>query len=157
MTKGIPTTGRIANGAIKRFGKKVPTAWFVKGVALEALRRPDQARIAFNRYLKLDPNGRHADRVKQQLTAHQMLAEDYLRMYVAKLDKMEVPEPFQPDEEVDKTLAVLNLGTQALFSTLGRTAARRHTPHAWRQTARSRSVDSEASRSILGVSILVAP
>ena len=34
----------------------------------------------------------------------QMAAEDYLRMYIAKVKGMEPLEPFQPEEEINKDI-----------------------------------------------------
>ncbi|MBC8423647.1 hydrogenase iron-sulfur subunit [bacterium] len=48
----------------------------------------------------------------------QMLAEDYLRMYVAKVGKMSCPEPFVPEEEIDKTLLVVGGGVAGLTAAL---------------------------------------
>ena len=48
----------------------------------------------------------------------QMMAEDYLRMYIAKVEKMQPLEPFQPDEAIDKTILVVGGGIT------GMTAAR---------------------------------
>ncbi|MHC4828099.1 MAG: FAD-dependent oxidoreductase, partial [Planctomycetota bacterium] len=48
----------------------------------------------------------------------QMMAEDYLRMYIAKVEKMQPLEPFQPDETIDKTILVVGGGIT------GMTAAR---------------------------------
>ena len=33
----------------------------------------------------------------------QMLAEDYLRMYIAKVQNMQPPEPFAPEDAIDKS------------------------------------------------------
>ncbi len=48
----------------------------------------------------------------------QMAAEDYLRMYIAKVKGMEPLEPFQPDQEIDKGILVVGGGIA------GMTAAR---------------------------------
>jgi len=48
----------------------------------------------------------------------QMAAEDYLRMYLAKVKRMESLEPFQPEEEIDKGILVVGGGVA------GMTAAR---------------------------------
>jgi len=48
----------------------------------------------------------------------QMLAEDYLRMYIAKVRKMQVPEPFQPDEPLDKSILVIGGGVTGLTAAL---------------------------------------
>jgi tetratricopeptide (TPR) repeat protein len=58
---------RIARGAVKKFGSKVPMAHFVMGAALESLRQPAKARQAFERYLELDPKGKYADKVRERL------------------------------------------------------------------------------------------
>ena len=44
----------------------------------------------------------------------QMAAEDYLRMYIAKVKGMELPEPFQPDQEIDKGILVVGGGIAGL-------------------------------------------
>jgi len=48
----------------------------------------------------------------------QMLAEDYLRMYIAKLQKMEIPEPFQPEEPIDKGILVVGGGIAGMTAAL---------------------------------------
>ncbi len=48
----------------------------------------------------------------------QMLAEDYLRMYAAKVGKMSVPEPFAPEEEIDRTVLVVGGGVTGLTAAL---------------------------------------
>ncbi len=48
----------------------------------------------------------------------QMMAEDYLRMYIAKVQKIELPEPFQPDEEIDKTILVVGGGIAGMTAAL---------------------------------------
>jgi len=48
----------------------------------------------------------------------QMLAEDYLRMYITKIQKMEVPEPFVPEDPVDKTVLVVGGGVTGLTAAL---------------------------------------
>ena len=48
----------------------------------------------------------------------QMLAEDYLRMYIAKVQKMEIPEPFQPEEPVSKGILVVGGGITGLTAAL---------------------------------------
>ncbi len=48
----------------------------------------------------------------------QMLAEDYLRMYVAKVGKMACPEPFQPEEDLDKSILVVGGGVTGLTAAL---------------------------------------
>jgi len=48
----------------------------------------------------------------------QMLAEDYLRMYVAKVGKMSCPEPFAPEDAVDKSLLVVGGGVAGLTAAL---------------------------------------
>jgi quinone-modifying oxidoreductase subunit QmoB len=44
----------------------------------------------------------------------QMVAEDYLRMYITKLQKTKALEPFQPDEEIDKSILVVGGGIAGL-------------------------------------------
>ena len=44
----------------------------------------------------------------------QMAAEDYLRMYIAKVKGMEPLEPFQPEEEIDKRILVVGGGVAGL-------------------------------------------
>jgi len=58
---------RIARGALKKFGPKLPMAHFIMGAVYEALRRPAEARQAFELYIKQDPNGKYADKVKARL------------------------------------------------------------------------------------------
>ncbi|MFH1756285.1 MAG: FAD-dependent oxidoreductase [Candidatus Latescibacterota bacterium] len=48
----------------------------------------------------------------------QMLAEDCIRMYVAKVGKMSPPEPFQPEEEIDKTIMVVGGGITGITAAL---------------------------------------
>jgi quinone-modifying oxidoreductase subunit QmoB len=48
----------------------------------------------------------------------QMLAEDYLRMYITKLEMMEPLEAFQPDEPIDKTLLVVGGGIAGMTAAL---------------------------------------
>jgi quinone-modifying oxidoreductase subunit QmoB len=48
----------------------------------------------------------------------QMLAEDYLRMYVAKVGEMACPEPFQPEETLDKSILVVGGGVTGLTAAL---------------------------------------
>ncbi len=48
----------------------------------------------------------------------QMLAEDYLRMYIAKIEKMKPVEPFQPEDEIDRTILVVGGGVTGLTSAL---------------------------------------
>jgi quinone-modifying oxidoreductase subunit QmoB len=48
----------------------------------------------------------------------QMLAEDYIRMYIAKVDKMALPEPFQAEDEIDKTILVVGGGITGMTAAL---------------------------------------
>ncbi|MBT7617350.1 MAG: hydrogenase iron-sulfur subunit [Calditrichaeota bacterium] len=48
----------------------------------------------------------------------QMVAEDYLRMYIAKVQKMERLDPFQPEETIDKTILVLGGGVTGLTAAI---------------------------------------
>ncbi len=48
----------------------------------------------------------------------QMMAEDYLRMYIAKIQKMQVLEPFKPEEVIDKTIMVVGGGVTGLTAAL---------------------------------------
>ncbi|MGW8181994.1 MAG: FAD-dependent oxidoreductase, partial [bacterium] len=48
----------------------------------------------------------------------QMLAEDYLRMYIAKIKKMEPLEGFQPEEAIDKTVLVVGGGIAGMTAAL---------------------------------------
>jgi quinone-modifying oxidoreductase subunit QmoB len=48
----------------------------------------------------------------------QMLAEDYLRMYIAKIQKLESPEPFQSEESIDKSILVVGGGITGMTSAL---------------------------------------
>ncbi len=49
----------------------------------------------------------------------QMMAEDYLRMYIAKVQKMELLEPFQPEETIDKSILVVGGGITGMTAALG--------------------------------------
>ncbi len=48
----------------------------------------------------------------------QMLAEDYLRMYIAKIQKMQPLEPFQPEETIDKSILVVGGGITGMTAAL---------------------------------------
>lgn len=48
----------------------------------------------------------------------QMMAEDYLRMYIAKIKKMEPLEPFQAEEPIDKSIMVVGGGITGLTAAL---------------------------------------
>ena len=48
----------------------------------------------------------------------QMLAEDYLRMYITKIQKMEPLEPFQSEETIDKSILVIGGGITGLTAAL---------------------------------------
>jgi quinone-modifying oxidoreductase subunit QmoB len=48
----------------------------------------------------------------------QMLAEDYLRMYLAKIQKMEISEPFQPEETIEESILVVGGGITGLTAAL---------------------------------------
>jgi quinone-modifying oxidoreductase subunit QmoB len=48
----------------------------------------------------------------------QMMAEDYLRMAGAKVAKMELPEPYKPDQEISKDLLVVGGGLTGLSAAL---------------------------------------
>ncbi len=48
----------------------------------------------------------------------QMLAEDYLRMALAKIRKVSAPEPFHPEEEIDKSVLVVGGGITGLTAAL---------------------------------------
>jgi quinone-modifying oxidoreductase subunit QmoB len=48
----------------------------------------------------------------------QMLAEDYLRMYITKLQKMEPLEPFQSEEPIDKSILVVGGGITGMTAAL---------------------------------------
>jgi quinone-modifying oxidoreductase subunit QmoB len=48
----------------------------------------------------------------------QMMAEDYLRMYIAKIQKMQHLEPFEPEEAVDKSLMVVGGGITGMTAAL---------------------------------------
>jgi quinone-modifying oxidoreductase subunit QmoB len=49
----------------------------------------------------------------------QALAEDYLRMYIAKVEKMEPVRPFKPEEPIDKSILVVGGGVTGMTSALG--------------------------------------
>lgn len=48
----------------------------------------------------------------------QMMAEDYLRMYITKLQKIEQPVPFQPEEQISKSILVVGGGITGLTAAL---------------------------------------
>ena len=48
----------------------------------------------------------------------QMMAEDYLRMSAAKVEAMELPEPYQPEEEISKDILVVGGGLTGMNSAL---------------------------------------
>ncbi len=48
----------------------------------------------------------------------QMLADDYLRMYITKIQKMNILEPFQPEEQIDKTIMIVGGGITGMTSAL---------------------------------------
>jgi quinone-modifying oxidoreductase subunit QmoB len=48
----------------------------------------------------------------------QMMAEDYLRMGMAKVDNMELPEPFKPEEEISRNILVVGGGVTGMTSAL---------------------------------------
>jgi quinone-modifying oxidoreductase subunit QmoB len=48
----------------------------------------------------------------------QMLAEDYLRMYITKIQKMKVPAPFQAEEPMDKSILVVGGGVAGMTAAL---------------------------------------
>ncbi len=48
----------------------------------------------------------------------QMMAEDYLRMSGAKVDNMELPEPYQPEEEISRDILVVGGGLTGMTSAL---------------------------------------
>jgi quinone-modifying oxidoreductase subunit QmoB len=48
----------------------------------------------------------------------QMLAEDYLRMYITKVQKMTAPSPFQPEEAIDKSILVVGGGITGMTAAL---------------------------------------
>ncbi len=48
----------------------------------------------------------------------QMMAEDYLRMGLAKVEAMELPEPFHPEEEMSKDILVVGGGLTGMTAAL---------------------------------------
>ncbi len=48
----------------------------------------------------------------------QMMAEDYLRMYVTKVREMEPPQPFKPEETLDKSILVVGGGITGMTAAL---------------------------------------
>ncbi len=48
----------------------------------------------------------------------QMMAEDYLRMYITKVQKMQVLEPFQSEEEINKSILVVGGGITGITAAL---------------------------------------
>lgn len=53
----------------------------------------------------------------------QMMAEDYLRMGMAKVDNMELPEPFKPEEEISRDILVVGGGLTGMTAALDATKA----------------------------------
>ncbi len=53
----------------------------------------------------------------------QMLAEDYLRMYITKIQKMGFLEPFQPEEDIDTSILVVGGGVAGITAALEAAAA----------------------------------
>ncbi len=53
----------------------------------------------------------------------QMLAEDYLRMYITKVQKMEQPEPYQPEEPIGRSILVVGGGITGMTAALEAAAA----------------------------------
>ena len=47
----------------------------------------------------------------------QMLAEDYLRMYIVKIQKMAPLEPFQSEEAINKSILVIGGGITGITAT----------------------------------------
>lgn len=48
----------------------------------------------------------------------QMMAEDFLRMYITKVQKVNIPEPFQPEEPINKDLLIVGGGITGLTAAL---------------------------------------
>ncbi|MBW1803739.1 MAG: CoB--CoM heterodisulfide reductase iron-sulfur subunit A family protein, partial [Deltaproteobacteria bacterium] len=48
----------------------------------------------------------------------QLMAEDYLRMSIAKVDGMELPEPYQPEQEISRDIMVVGGGLTGLTAAL---------------------------------------
>jgi quinone-modifying oxidoreductase subunit QmoB len=48
----------------------------------------------------------------------QMMAEDYLRMAMAKVDNMELPEPYKPEEEISRDILVVGGGLTGMTAAL---------------------------------------
>jgi len=48
----------------------------------------------------------------------QMMAEDYLRMGLAKVEAMELPEPFKPEQEISRDILVVGGGLTGMTSAL---------------------------------------
>jgi len=63
-----------------------------------------------------DANGAQSEDPDPEDT--QMLAEDYLRMYITKVQKVELLEPFQSEEAIDKTVLVVGGGVTGLTAAL---------------------------------------
>jgi quinone-modifying oxidoreductase subunit QmoB len=53
----------------------------------------------------------------------QMLAEDYLRMYITKAKKTDRPAPFEPEEPLDKRILVVGGGITGMTAALGSAGA----------------------------------
>ncbi|MCK5126975.1 MAG: hydrogenase iron-sulfur subunit [candidate division Zixibacteria bacterium] len=56
----------------------------------------------------------------------QMMAEDYLRMYIAKIKEVERPEPIQLDEVIDKSILVVGGGITGLTAAIDSAKAGYH-------------------------------
>lgn len=48
----------------------------------------------------------------------QMLAEDYLRMYITRVQGMKLPEPFQPEDTIEKSVLVVGGGITGMTAAL---------------------------------------
>ncbi len=48
----------------------------------------------------------------------QMMAEDYIRMSVARMKQMELPEPYKPEEEMSRDILVVGGGTTGMTAAL---------------------------------------
>ena len=48
----------------------------------------------------------------------QMMAEDYVRMALAKVEEMDLPEPFKPEEEMYKDILIVGGGISGMTAAL---------------------------------------
>ncbi|MEJ2109843.1 MAG: hydrogenase iron-sulfur subunit [Acidobacteriota bacterium] len=83
-------------------GRRYPDAFFPEGILVE--------KVALREHVVWCQPPQEEDT--------QMLAEDYLRMYITKARKTSVPTPFQPEEPIDKSLLVIGGGVTGMTAAL---------------------------------------